>query len=245
MSKKRIVIIGIIIVLIGVMAFSLYNILKILKEYRDVEKEDERLRTEFISTEKSDEEDEYRIKIKWKKLLEANPDVIAWVDIPDTHISYPILKGETNDEYLYLDINRNYLKSGSIFVESTQKNPFVDFNTIVYGHNLRNGSMFSDLEKYTNTKFAKKHPIVYIYTPDDNCLEYQVFSLQRTTSYNSDIYQIDIEDEEEYIDIAQRDSLIQTKIDETKISSILTLSTCTNAYYEERYVLHAVLLDDE
>ncbi len=245
MGKKRVIISVIIIILAAIFAFSLYNILKILEEYKAVEKEDEYLQTEFIQGKEDKTEENYRIKINWKKLLKINSDVIAWIDIPNTNISYPILKGETNQEYLYLDIHRNYIRSGSIFVESIQKNPFVDFNTIIYGHNLKNGSMFSDLEKYNNAKFAKNHPIVYIYTPDGRCREYQVFSLQKTNTSDTDIYQVDVEDKEEYINISQRDSLIQTKIDETKITSMLTLSTCTNAFYEERYVLHAVLLEGE
>lgn len=258
MSKKRIVKIIISIFLVAVIVYCLFNILSIVKEYIDVSKADKYLRSEFIISEISDTNDKNtsdsnlnngkksnRLKINWEKLMKTNSDVIGWIDIPDTNISYPILKGKSNEEYLNLDINKKYIKSGSIFVDSDNKKPFIDFNTIIYGHNLLNSSMFSDLEKYNKTKFADSHPIVYIYTPDGECLEYKVFSFHKANSMDAEIYITDVKDKAKYINTAKKENILKTDIDESKISRLITMSTCTNAYYEERYVLHAVLLDSD
>lgn len=248
MNKKKVVKTIISIFLVAVIIFSLYNLIVIIKDYINISNADEYLQSEFIISDDSDENVQNKdksknrggLKINWSKLIKCNSDVIAWIYIPDTHINYPILQGDFNEEYLSRDIHKNYLKSGSIFADSSNKRPFVDFNTIIYGHNLMNSSMFSDLEKYSKLTFADAHPNVYIYTPDGKCSEYKVFSFYKVNAADDKVYNTDVDNKTEYVKSAKEHSNIESDIDESKISNIITLSTCTNIDYDERYVLHAV-----
>ena len=70
------------------------------------------------------------------------------------------------------DIDHNELSAGSIFIASENEDPFNDFNTVIYGHNMKNGSMFNNIKSYTDQSFADEHPYVYIYLPDGTCLLY-------------------------------------------------------------------------
>ena len=101
--------------------------------------------------------------------------------------------------------------------------------------------MFSNLKKYSNQSYADEHPIIYIYFPDDTCLEYKVFSFHKVNALSTDVYNTFVADEGAFINTMKTGNKIKTNADENDILSVITLSTCTNVDKEERYVLHAVL----
>ena len=186
----------------------------------------------------SDDEDEF--SIDWDSLLAINEDIIAWIRIPDTNISYPVVQGSTNSEYIHKSIYGNYLKAGTIFVDSNISDPFNCANTIIYGHNLGNGTMFSDLRKYKNTEFGNEHNIIYIYFPDDTVLHYKFVSFHVVNSTNTNIYNPYVTDVVDYSDYVFADNYYpDTELKET--DRLITLSTCTN-WGDTRYVLHAKLI---
>ena len=175
-------------------------------------------------------------------LREVNPDVIGWISIPGTKINYPISQGEDNSYYLTHTWEGEPNYCGAIFLEHTNSTDFTDFNTIVYGHNMRNGSMFAGLHYYKSLAHWETHPYVYLVT-DEGVLRYEIFS-----SYNAEVdsptYGLGFrqpETREAYIQMAIDKSEIDTGCVPAHTDRILTLSTCTGLGYKERRVVHAYL----
>ena len=104
--------------------------------------------------------------IDWDYLKSINEDIIGWIEIEDTKINYPILKDCDSLYYLKHNYLRKYNSNGSIFTLNI--NPFEDFETLLYGHNMKNGTMFSILGKYLNKDFLLSHQKIKIYTPNKN-----------------------------------------------------------------------------
>ena len=121
--------------------------------------------------------------IDWQKLRAINDDIVAWIEIPDTNINYPILKDVYNLYYLKHDYNKQYSSSGSIFTSNI--NPFIENETIIYGHNMKNNTMFSELGKYLKKDFLDSHNLIKIYTPNGN-YEGTIFSVY-STSVNDEL----------------------------------------------------------
>lgn len=187
-----------------------------------------------------DNEEQSSLNIDWNGLKSLNPDVIAWIDIPGTEISYPILQSRDNNEYLRLNIYRKPSKAGCIFTDSRNKTPFKDFSTVIHGHNLQNRSiMFSNLKKYRNKAFAEEHKAVYIYLPDGSCLEYTVFAFLKVNIHDTFVYSTDISDTFSFLNSVAENNLLNTDTDLSLISSVITLSTCTNKNPDERFVVLA------
>ena len=100
------------------------------------------------------------LQVDFESLQSINPEVIAWIQIPALDISYPVAKGTDNAYYLHHMINGETNKSGSIFMDYHNQEDFTDRNTIIYGHNMRDGSMFGTLEKYQDPGVYDVYPIV-------------------------------------------------------------------------------------
>lgn len=175
-------------------------------------------------------------------LRQANPDVIGWILLPDTDINYPIMQGQDNDFYL----NHTWLGEpnavGSIFMEYRNRKDFTEYNTILYGHNMINGSMFTDLSRYTGYHFHKDHPYVYIAT-DNGVLRYEVFSAYQA-DLGSATYGLSFRQEDtkkEFLIHALKNSKYEMGIAPELTDRILTLSTCSGTGGNTRWVVHARL----
>ena len=182
-------------------------------------------------------------EVSLDSLEEESKDVRYWIYVPDTKINYPVMQGSDNTFYLHHDYKGDYLFAGSIFMDYENHYDFSDFNTILYGHHMNNGSMFAGLINYMNTSFAKSHPYIYL-TRDGLTSVFQVFSTQQVgaTSY---VYRANFASDEEkqkYIDACLADSVIDTDIVPKTNDHILTLSTCTNRSGKQRWVVHAVMV---
>lgn len=136
----------------------------ILKDYFEAKDNDVAIENLIEETIELDEE-KHSTSIDWDNLKSINQDIIGWIEIEDTKINYPILK---DDKLFYLkhSYNKKYNSNGSIFTTNT--NPFEDEETIIYGHNTKNGSMFSSLSKYLDNEFFYSHLNLKIYTPTQN-----------------------------------------------------------------------------
>ena len=180
-----------------------------------------------------------------------NEDVCGWITIPDTQIDYPIMQSSRASDDFYLDhnIKGNYDINGSIYIQRLNSYDFSDPNTVIYGHNMRNGSMFQNLHKFRDPAFFESHDTFYIYTPH-HILTYRIFAAYRYDNRHI-LNSFDFSDEkvfEEYIaSCLNPNSMIRSVREGVTITTedkIVTLSTCINdARY--RYLVQGVLIDDE
>ena len=218
-----------------------YLLLKDYFELKDNNDSNENLIEETIEV---NEETQEKI-IDWDYLKSVNEDIIGWIEIEDTKINYPILQDNNNLYYLKHTYNKKYSSSGSIFTTNT--NPFEDSETIIYGHNMKNGNMFSLLGKYLNEDFLYAHQHFKIYTPNGN-YEATVFSAYSIAfeTENSNIKQLYINERIKYYQKASK-----CKVSNVEISDkIIKLSTCSyiNAKYtptEQRYYIIASIIPIE
>lgn len=123
--------------------------------------------TEEESTEPSTEpETEYVSPIDFQALWAVNPDVVGWLTIPDTQIDYPILQGKDNDQYLHTDMEGNETVAGEIFLDFEDEGDFSSLHNIIYGHHMKNGTMFKDVVYFKEQEFFDAHSRIVIYTPE-------------------------------------------------------------------------------
>ncbi|MCB7318611.1 class B sortase [Lacrimispora sp. 210928-DFI.3.58] len=120
---------------------------------------------ETESTEETREE-RYCSPIDFEALWEINPEVVGWITIPGTKIDYPILQAGDNDKYLHHDIHEEENAAGAIYLDFESEKDFSGYHNILYGHNMRNGSMFKDIVKFKEQAYFDAHRDIYIYTPD-------------------------------------------------------------------------------
>lgn len=188
------------------------------------------------------EEAKFLLDIDLNALREVNGDVIGWICIPDTAISYPLLKSEDNNEYLKLTWDLEYSRAGSIFMERRSSVDFSDFHTLIYGHNLQDGKMFSTLMKHREQEYFDSHPNVYIVT-DDAILRYEAFSAY-VADVVSDSYRLLFDDDahkQSVIDFYIEKSETESEIVPAAEDKILSLSTCTGwGNNDIRCIVHTV-----
>ena len=174
-------------------------------------------------------------------LREVNPDVVGWIYSPSTKINYPIMHGEDNQFYLEHNWKKEKNIKGSIFLETTNSPDLKDFRSILYGHNMKDDSMFGGLDIYTNKSYWQKRQYVYLVT-DEGVFRYEVYACYKA-EVESDTYTTKHRNDREktdFIAMTIEKSVLDTGIVPEITDRILTLSTCvTNADY--RLVVHARL----
>lgn len=157
MRKGISVIVGIIFLLATIV--FLYLAFNEAKYSIDTKEKNKAIR-EVVVTE--NENNPLNRKIDFHKLKNENKDIVAWIYIPGTTVDYPILIGDTNEEYLYKDLEGNYNPLGSIF--SDAKKDLSEDHIKIYGHNMREFQMFGELRKFLNKEYMEQHEKFYIYT---------------------------------------------------------------------------------
>lgn len=177
--------------------------------------------------------------IDWEKLQKTNPDAYAWLSVPGTNIDYPVMssKTESKDFYLHHDIHKKFSFAGCIYSRKENNINFVDTVTVLYGHNMRNGSMFADLKKFEDKAFFENHSKIMIYLPD-RMLIYHIISIYHTDDKDILSKGKDIEKYKKEI-LCPGNGQVRKEIS-TIDGKILTLSTCASNE-KERRVLQSVL----
>lgn len=177
--------------------------------------------------------------IDFDALLKINPDVEGWLYQEDSVINYPVVKGADNDKYLHTLVDGTWNGGGTLFVDYRNERGFKDFNTIIYGHHMRDGSMFHCLRGYTKQAgYYDGHKTFALITPTDK-YTLVVFSAYITPA-TSDVYDLTFrsdKDKQHFIDTAYEKSQIDTGVKVTTEDRIVTLSTCAYDYDEARYVV--------
>ena len=249
MVKKILVIVGCVLVVAG-LAIGGVGVWKVLNE-KNAGQSYEDLKTELdvgpmVEMPKIEGE---RIEnpIDFDALTAKYPDVYAWIRIPGTRVDYPIVRREgDNAYYLTHTIEGKERIEGSIYTEDYNGKDFSDANTVIYGHNMKNGSMFKTLHKYKNREFFEENDTVYIYQKD-RVLTYKIFAAYVYDNRHL-MLSFNFEDENIFSNYLQNvltkkdmSSIIDTRVGVTTSDKIITLSTCNNND-AQRYLVQAVLI---
>ena len=247
-TKKKIVSNIVLLIAIGVFLFSGYELFEIFSEYQKGDSEYEHIRENVIQEKESvSGEGSPRFVVDFATLKEINPEIAAWIRFDESsQISYPVAKGADNDKYLHTTFEGKKNASGTLFVDYENNSDFTDRNTFIYGHNMKNGSMFGKLRQYRAQEFCQANPYFYIYTPDGKEITYQVFAVSIVKA-TSEIYQIRYADDEEflnYIESVKKLSLYSTNVEVEADSQIVSLSTCTNRTDDERILVQGVKIGE-
>lgn len=183
----------------------------------------------------------------YKDLSNINADLVAWLKIPNTVIDYPIVQNLNDEYYLTHNFEKKENDGGTIFAESVIKNLFEDENTILHGHNMRDGSMFAELNKYKEEDFFKSNKNIYISTKNTSYI-YQVFSAY-VEEVSSEPYKYSFPSNEEYIgflkELKNKSMFYSDEYDFTERDKIITLSTCSYEVNDGRLLVHARLIDKD
>ncbi len=188
--------------------------------------------------------------IDFESLKSVNDDVYAWVKVPNTKVNYPVAQSQIDDNYyLNKSIEKKYLFAGMIYTQSCNKLDFSDPVTVLYGHNMRNGTMFASLHSFENKNFFDKNSVFYIYT-EKHVLTYKIvsaFKYDNRHIMNSFNFANPDDLAEFQQTVSDPDSLVKNvrkgiKLDEN--SKIVVLSTCIGNR-NARYLVCGVLEKDE
>ena len=258
---KRPIMIVLIIILAAVFLFSTWQIIDILMEYRKGEQTYEQLEhyisaPETVPTTVTEQKDVPEIptmetqpeeaaspfpKVDFGALKAINEDVIGWIYIPDTRVNYPIVQGEDNDQYLYHLLTGEYNSSGSIFLDAEVPADFSGQNSPIYGHNMKNKSMFGDVVEYKKQEFFDAHPTAMLMTPEKNYFVH-LFSGYVTDSWGDAWIKTFTDSEyEDWLTDAKEKSRFKSDVIPTAQDKVLTFSTCTYETHDARFIVHGIL----
>ena len=260
-NKKLLVIGGIALLLViggvgGFLAFNQKGGEETAKNTETVEPEEGYLPNAKDSYDKAkadnvkDADELFDVEIDFEGLKQTNPDVVGWIKIPGTNIDYPVLQSKEEEDNYYLErtIDGQVGLPGSIYMEKYDASDFSDNISILYGHTLHDGTMFSELKKYRDKEFFDENPYIYIYYPD-GVKKYQLFA---TVAFDdrylvmSYAFTYD-EDFNKYIsDLkACMDGNVNSDLDVKFGDSIVTLSTCIDEFPDQRWLVNGVLVDEK
>ena len=182
-------------------------------------------------------------KMDFASLQEENPDVLGWIIIPETEINYPLMQAEDNDYYLTRLWDGTTNKNGSIFMDYKNDPEMGDYHTLIYGHRMRDGSMFAGLKDYNKKAFWEEHPMVYIGTADQ-CYTYEIYAAYKAPVLGHTFQTPEFPDDaakEAFVAESLKMSSIKTGVQPTAADNVITLVTCTGTGYEHRWVVQACL----
>ena len=184
-------------------------------------------------------------KIDFDRLRDVSEDAAAWLLSPGTPINYAVAQGEDNDYYLRRLLDGTYAGGGTLFIDCRCAADFTDWNTVIYGHYMEDGTMFAELAKYQDPDYYRKHPEMYLYLPGKR-LRLELIA-GYTTDVSDELYSLPASQE-------ARDKVLEEAIGRSSFVSgvtageedrLVTLSTCSYVYEDARYVVLARIADGE
>lgn len=223
------------IVIAGISGYKLYSI---MHNYHQSNEEYEEIENSVTK------ETKQGYTVDFSYLQSQNPDCIGWIRFEHLNINYPIMQGEDNDYYLHHTLNGSYLYAGSIFMNYQNKKDFSDMNTFIFGHNMKNDSMFGLLGNFKNKETFRENPYFWIYT-SQAAYRYDIFSCF-VADADEDTYTVYHEESDAYrayIEKLKANSAYDTGVEVDGSDHIVTLSTCTSEGYDYRYIVTGVLAE--
>lgn len=261
---KKTIIISLLVIFIVIFAFSAYKIISVYTEYDEGEETYKEISEEAVvhsdapvfldmdefikgETERNEDrvpmitaEGEPALTLDREALYAQNKDIIGWIYCPDTAIDYPVLKSKDNDYYLRRMADKKYNIAGSIFMDYRNQGDFTDVNTLIYGHNMKNGTMFSDIVKYKDRSYYDAHPYIYYSTPEKDYL-FKVFAAATVDTKDRIFSEFESREElHEYFTESENITLFDTDTDLLSIDNTVTMSTCANDSGSKRYLVFCI-----
>lgn len=226
------------------------------EEEASLEEQQEVIQQEYVIEEEEEEgeitePEKAELPIDFEGIWEINPEIYAWIRIPDTNIDYPVLQHEGDDQSYYLtrDIYGANQQAGSIYTEYYNRKDFTDPNTILYGHNMKNGSMFHNVRYFAEKEYFDEHRELYIYLPE-KILKYEIIACYEYDDRHL-LASFDFSDEEVYAEYLEEImnprsmyAMIRESVELTTEDRLVTLSTCVANKPNNRRLLQAVLADE-
>ena len=247
----KIILIVLCVVFIGVFGFSAYKIVSTINGYKQAEKSYTDLTQQFTNTTSTSptpvpsadvgdgiDPEVSPIDVDIAALHAQYPDVVGWIYSPDTKINYPIAYTDNNFWYLDHLYDESYNANGTIFIDTKCASDFSDKNTLVYGHNMNDGSMFASLRNYRDESYYPDHPCIYISTENYHYrLDLIAVFVTEPTSF---AYANTFDEDEQflhYIETIKSMSTFKSEVEVSAEDKVVTLSTCTYEIDDGRYVV--------
>lgn len=186
------------------------------------------------------------LTVDWDALRAVNPNIVAWIYIPDSPVNYPVVQGQDNQEYLHkaFDGSTGWLASaGTIFLDSNNASDFSDRNSALYGHHMNDGSMFASLSDWQNNDEFNSHRDIYLLTPQGN-YRLKTFAMVKTTGTDA-LVQTTFSSEESYRSYIQDklDRSVVTQEGDVLVTQSMLFSTCEYSQADGRAVLFAAVVE--
>lgn len=265
-GRKNLVFPILILICLLVMSISLYKLITISLDYRQGEKEYDFLQS--YTTEKqeqpssgsdipegeqsvADQQEKVQeacpVSVDFKNLQMINKDLVCWLYIPVLELSYPVVQGEDNDWYLHRTFEGTENFAGTLFVDAAIAHPFEDPHTIIYGHNMKNQTMFGKLKLLLQDDLYKQDPVFWILTPNSET-KYQMLDI-RYTEAESATYTIFEQPDEAYVaylkEVTATAGIENTALPEISADCrLVTLSTCASAEGTSRLVVQGIRAEE-
>lgn len=225
------------------LVFSLWNIWTILSEYREGDRMYESAASQYVSSQPEQQAEtdlnKVPIQVDFDHLKAQNPDVVGWLYCEGTPINYPVMQGRTNDDYLYTMLDGSYNKAGSLFLDCAADPDFQDSAPVIYGHSMKNDSMFGTLHDFSKQEYYAAHPVMWLLTPEKN------WRLDLIAGYitvdTDEVYQQlgSVEALQTYLSGVMRKSSFaaDTTVEVNQVERAVFLSTCSYETENSRYIL--------
>lgn len=252
-GSKSIVFIIMIIMGIAIIAVASFMIIRLYRDYQKSEQYYDSVKEEAVVVSNDSQGNE--IEVPWYQLISVdfdalqaeNDDVIGWIFFENEDISYPVLYSGDDSYYLRRSMDGSAATAGSIFLEGENSPDFSDYHSIIYGHNMRNLTMFGKLKYYAkDDAYYNSHQYFQICT-NDFIYRYQIFAYENVSA-DDRVYTIPFgptEEYTEYLAYLKSISMKDTGVEVTNENHIITLSTCNDAtaINDQRFVVQGVLVD--
>ena len=209
-----------------------------LRELRRQQETMEETQQEIVIEEET--EPPYESPIDFSALREINPDIVAWVEIPGTRIDYPVVQADNNETYLHRSFEGEESSAGAIYLDCDSDSDFMGKHSILYGHHMKNGSMFAEIVKFKEKTFFQEHREVILYLPDRELHLKTIAALygdasgeKRRTVFS------DQESFNRYVDEMTKNCSFR-ELPEGDCEGLYSFVTCSYEFQNARTILYAV-----
>ncbi len=243
---KRTVSNVILLICLIVFFWSAYQLFLIYDGYKEGDDANAEIQNFALQVPTIDTNHYWKYYVNFEELLLHNQDTVAWIRFDEPEIiNYPVVTSKDNAEYLSKTFKGGSSIFGTIFTDMRNSGDFTDQNTILYGHNMKNGSMFGSLKKFKDLSYLEANPYFYIYTKNGMAAKYQIIAVKEV-AYDSWHYQTRFDsytDFIEYVEKIQDNSIHDIELEVPASGKIVTLSTCT-ASDAKRLVVQGVRIEE-